>query len=605
LLDGRGRAHRLDQGLVFETRRPAFDKVFFVVILIRIIAPTHAGGHKDRHTEHQQLVPEGCPATICIDDRSWAEARLTWIPAELIERILSWFRRAGRGELNDARQPLDPVLMASHLSFFIARSVLDAGPAQDLIAEYDPGDGAMMRVRRAEPGKYSSAEPFSIVTYRVPPGNMKRLKYAPDNLAGLAAMLEERGIRLFDDLRQRLDAWIAEGAKAAWRLNGRFAVIVEMPIISPRGIQQDGLDHRAFVTARSAGDIAVALGVAEKSPSGLGKVGYAKVIGASTPDEVAIAAIEVQTAEVHLAFEAELAARLAGRSAPDDRKAVLAGAGAIGSLLGDDLAREGRFTWTVIDDDRLLPHNLARHIGRGDRVTHPKANILADHINALFSGPPRATAIAANLFTDGEQRGAIESALHGADLIIDATASVVAARHLSDHPAPGRRASVFFNPAGEAAVLLAEPADRALTLRDLEAQYLGVVLRTERLAEHLGKQAETVGYTGACRASRAATFTPSPKMSPASTIMSPRVIPMRYRIRLSLELSASCLATAVCISIAHLTALRILENSTRKPSPVALANRPSCLAIIGSISAWRRVLCRVIVPVSSAAIKRL
>ena len=28
-------------------------------------------------TEHQQLVPEGHPAVICIDDRPWAEALLT------------------------------------------------------------------------------------------------------------------------------------------------------------------------------------------------------------------------------------------------------------------------------------------------------------------------------------------------------------------------------------------------------------------------------------------------------------------------------------------------------------------------------------------------
>lgn len=48
--------------------------------------------------------------------------------------------------------------------------------------------------------------------------------------------------------------------------------------------------------------------------------------------------------------------------------------------------------------------------------------------------------------------------------------------------------------------MLAEPAGRALTLRDLEAQYLGLVLRTGRLVDHLGKLAETVAYTGACRA---------------------------------------------------------------------------------------------------------
>ena len=233
---------------------------------------------------------------------------------------------------------------------------------------------------------------------------MKRLKYAPDNLASLAAMLGERGIKLFDDLKERLGGWLAEGASAAWRLNGRFAVIVEMPIVSPRGVQQDGLDHRAFVTARSAGDIAVALGIAQPS-EGHGKVGYVKIIGAAAPDEAAIAAIEVQTAEVHLAFEADFAARLTGRSGPDERNAVLVGAGAIGSHLADALAREGRFRWTVIDDDRLLPHNLARHVARADAVTRLKAKILADHINRTLAGPPRATAITANLFAEGDEGG--------------------------------------------------------------------------------------------------------------------------------------------------------------------------------------------------------
>jgi Prokaryotic E2 family A len=209
-------------------------------------------------TEHQQLKLEGCPATICIDDRPWSEAVLTWTPAELVERILSWFRRAGRGELHDARQPVDPVFMAGFFKFFIARSVLSAGSVQDLIALYDPTDRSALRVRRAEASLVShSTEPLSIFGYQVAPEVMKRLKYAPDNLVSLAAMLDERGIDLFGDLKPLLASWIAEGPTAAWRLNGRFVVIVEMPIVSPRGEQRDGLDHRAFITADRAGDIAM------------------------------------------------------------------------------------------------------------------------------------------------------------------------------------------------------------------------------------------------------------------------------------------------------------------------------------------------------------
>ena len=203
---------------------------------------------------------------------------------------------------------------------------------------------------------------------------------------------------------------------------------------------------------------------------------------------------------MHLEFEADLAARLAGHSAPDTRKVVLVGAGAIGSHLADCLAREGRFFWTIVDDDRLLPHNLARHIAANSQVVQYKAQIVADHIGGVLMGPSQAGAISANLFADGTNGAVIDDALCGADLIIDASASIVAARYLSDHVAEARRASVFFNPAGKGAALLAEPAGRALTLRDLEAQYYGLLLREPGLSDHLGKEAETIAYTGACRA---------------------------------------------------------------------------------------------------------
>lgn len=453
-------------------------------------------------TEHQQLVPEGCPATICIDDRPWAEARLTWTPGELIERILSWFGRAARGELHDARQPIDPVFMGSPLSFLIPRSIVDVSIAEDLVADVDSEYRNLLRVKRAAEVKKvtKGMEPLSLAVYRVPPERMKRLRHAPDNLLSLATVLKDRGIDLIADLKARLSAWIAQGQTAAWRLNARFAVVVELPIVSPRGLPQDGADHRAFITAHSAGDIAVALGIAETPPDGLSKVGYVTRIGGATPDEAALAAIEAQVAEVYLEFEPDIAARLAGRSAPDSRKAVLVGGGAIGSHLADCLAREGRFCWTVIDEDRMLPHNLARHVARGDAVGRPKARLLAEHINETLTGPPRAQAIVANLIAPGKEAEAVKRALDESDLIIDATASILAARHLSDHAAAAPRASVFFNPAGDAVVLLVEPRDRAMTLRDLEAQYLRLVLRTERLAGHLGKEADTVAYTGACRA---------------------------------------------------------------------------------------------------------
>ena len=455
-------------------------------------------------TEHQQLVPEDHPAVICIDDRPWAEALLTWTPSELIERILMWFRRAARGELHDARQPLDPILMGSPLSFIIARSVLENESAEDLIAEHDLDQATILRVkRRAEINTINKGqEPICIATYSIHPEHMKRLRYAPTTLEGLATLLNARGIELYTDLTTRFTNWLLEGEGAAWRLNARFGIIIEMPIVSPRGKQQKGVDVRAFLSEQSAGEIAVALGVAHKTDGNdqSSKVGFVKRIGYHAANPNGADTIRLQSLEVHLEFDRNLATRLAGGNSPDSRKVVLVGAGALGSHLADCLIREGRFYWTIIDDDRLLPHNLARHIARNDQTSRRKAVLLADYLNAIFVDEAAvAQPLMLNLFESGAQGAAIKKSLAEADLIIDATASVLAARYLSDHEVLARRLSTFFNPTGDAVVLLAEPVGRMLTLRDLEAQYLGLVLRTGRLADHLGL-AETIAYTGACRA---------------------------------------------------------------------------------------------------------
>lgn len=455
-------------------------------------------------TPHQQLTLEGTPRAICVDDRLWAEAQLTWTPAELVQRILKWFERASEGKLHDARQPLDPLMMASGLSFIISRRDLAQADTLDLVGEHDTQYRSMLRIRRIEDvtGPSQNLEPISFVAYRVAPENMQRLTFAPDNLGSLAAMLEARGIDLFADLREQFCAWLRQDKPPVWRINGRFAIIVEMPVIAPDGAAQNGTDLRAFLTTESVGAIAAALGVAEPASKEMGSnVGYiARVIPGKSNDDAA-RALSIQSAEIHCEFDRTLATQLCGRNEPDIRNVVLVGAGAIGSHLAECLGREGRFRWTIIDDDRVLPHNLARHIARGCNITAGKAALVAAALNATIdSAEPVATFIAADVMTEGNERAQIDDALNAADIIIDATASLVAGRYLSDHPSAARRISAFFNPTGTDGVLLAEPSDRSLTLRDLEAQYYGFVSRDEQLAGHLTPSDNGFAYTGACRA---------------------------------------------------------------------------------------------------------
>lgn len=464
-------------------------------------------------TAHQNIKMEGAPRAICIDDRGWAEARLTWTPAELVQRILSWFRRSAEGVLHDARQPVDPLMFTTGYSFIMSRSLLDDAAPQDLIAVPDETETIMRVFPRAELSHKAKALPIVVAAFRVPPAQMTRLEFAPGNLGSLADMLSARGIDIFGGLRTRFSAWLADAKANAAQINSCLAVIIEMPIVAPNGAQ-DGTDLRAFVTTDKVGEIAVAMGIAHRDQNNDqgSTAGFVQVFGAGLPDDNCLRETSVLPVEVHATFDRALATRIAGRTSEDARRAVIVGGGAIGAHVAPCLAREGRFRWTVIDDDILLPHNLARHIAFAGNVTNRKSKLLAGALASILDDrDAQVEAISAPVGFDGPQKDDIDRALEGADIIIDASASLLAERFLSDHPAQGRRFSIFFSPAGDAAVLLAEPKDRSVTLRDLEAQYLGRVITEESLADHLVAPVRTFAYTGACRAIT--------NMIPASRIM--------------------------------------------------------------------------------------
>ena len=456
-------------------------------------------------TPHQYLPVEDNPPVICIDDRPWTEARLTWTTIEFFNRILIWFERAARGELDDARQPLDPVMNLNRDSFIISHDDLAQADNIDLVCVmYASSKSIMLRVKhrdavqKSEKGRLFPLSPFIC---RIESESMKRLRRTPANLGSLHDMLSARGVDLFKDMRKQFSDWLEQTPQPQSRIRTPLVIIVEMPIIAPDEEIKNGTDLRAFITTCLVGDIAVALGIADKAESGIENAasGYLKRIPSIEPNRDVVKGIEVLSAEVHYAYDRKLAAQLSGQAMPDERKVVIVGAGAIGSHIADCLSREGRFEWTIIDDDQLLPHNLARHIGRSGDVTASKAVLVTYAVLSKFESAESVAKkpIIANVMTDNEE---INNALIEADLIIDATASVATGRYLSDYPSKARRVSAFFNPTGTVGVLLAEPKNRHLTLRDLEAQLFALTGREDKLAKLFAPPKDVVAYTGGCRA---------------------------------------------------------------------------------------------------------
>lgn len=448
-------------------------------------------------TMHQNWSPDGMPRALCIDDRPWAEARLTFTPADFIRRIQLWLAKASRGELHDTAQPLEPLFFRTPATIILpAAALAPAEQPPELVGHLRSENETIILTEFVRQDRAGPDPQFVVIPLRAAPQGMQRLQRAPQTLDQLGQQLQGCGIDLNAELRARVIAWAGLDAAAVRRLQARIALIVAFPVMGEDGRQAD--DLRAFITHDCAGDVGVAFGALARNDSNVGSgSGYVRMVGVAAAAEMP--ALAISPADVHLAFDRALGTAISGQAQPDLRRCVQVGAGSLGSQLAVNLAREGRFQWTIIDDDSLMPHNLARHALYPIDVGRPKVVGLAHRLHALLDEP--VTFYQANiLHPPADLKDGMDAAVNAAEIIIDASASVAVSRHIADLPRPGaRRLSVFFNPAGTAVVLLAEGADPSITLRDLEAQYHRLVQTDPQLAHHLQAEAG-VRYSGSCRA---------------------------------------------------------------------------------------------------------
>jgi hypothetical protein len=445
-------------------------------------------------TPHQNWTPQDAPCSLCVDDRPWPEARLTYRPVDFVRRIQLWLAKAARGELHDTAQPPDPLFFVSQLGIIVPRAaLLPSTEPVELIGFVRPDNQALIITRtvaEAEPRR-KGLPGFVVIGLRAQPQSMTRLRHAPVTLAALHAELQQAGIDVIDEIKARLKAWAGIANDNVRRLSSRLAILVAFPITTADGKTTD--DLRAFISLETAGQIGVKWGLLHNSKAA-GVAGADDVFLRAVPEGApAPGDIKIEPAQVHLAFDRELAA--AGHAEPDRRRAVLVGAGALGSQIAMNMAREGAFTWTVVDSDYLLPHNLARHALLADELGAPKALALARQMGWLLN--ESFTAVAGDV---AKPYAELVQELAGANVIIDTSASVAVSRHLADlESSPARRLCVFFNPAGTAVVLLAESRDRTITLRELEAQYHRLVQTEPALDDHL-RAGPGLRYSGSCRA---------------------------------------------------------------------------------------------------------
>jgi integrative and conjugative element protein (TIGR02256 family) len=328
-----------------------------------------------------------------------------------------------------------------------------------------------------------TAQPWHARLIQSHPGNVEELNRLL-NTVGIDLLAEcgKRIVRLYDD--KQFDAFA----------RFRILLLLKLPKVRHKGGDEETVEWWAFVLDQPLEELAVRLGVLAK---GSDSRSFGRILGTPTPS--GLAAVMVYPLKPVFAFSKLWAGLLSGWIPEIDPKIVAVGAGALGSQTVMALARQGFGTWTVVDDDVILPHNLARHALVDNDVGLNKAEALAGTVRSLLNAESAATGIPCNLLRAGEHADALETALAACQLVVDCSASSAVGRELAYRTDAAPRVSAFIAPSGKHLVILAEGQERAVRLDDLDAQLAAAAAADEMVQRAFSSRAGTVTCAGSCR----------------------------------------------------------------------------------------------------------
>ena len=436
---------------------------------------------------HFNLSGRGQPRSLCLFDMQPEEALRLATPLVLIERVRFWMRETAYGRLHGEEQPLDPVFFGAITQVILPQHL-------------DQGADAYIGVRRADrfdapifllpctpnfPGGKSTMSTILVKTGPLPHG---RLREVPVNVAELLEVYADLGIDLVPTLKSALRAWLT---KPDWRTLSDTACLIILQTVLERAPGKFGGEAiKAFFTTFKAVELAEQLGAFQRAGE------YAALLLVQQPHDMEkLRGLALLPMDVCRPFDRQMAQAASGLadSSESTKRILLAGAGALGSQVAITAARMGLGSWTIVDDDYLLPHNMARHGLSHLHVGRSKAEALASEIRGLLGDE-------ASSFHFDRVENVTPEALSTSEFVIDATASVPAARWMatvSTHT--GRTCSVFLNPAGTDLVLLVEGENRSPRLDFVEMSYYWALASWNARDGHLSSGRLGLFPSGGCR----------------------------------------------------------------------------------------------------------
>ncbi len=444
---------------------------------------------------HLNMSPPGFPRSLCLYEMPVEDVLRIATPHAVIERIRWWLAETAHGKLHGDDQPLDPLFCPIGETVILPDEDIVALAEHDLAFVQGPGGPAapfhLVRVKDLQGGSAAqkATERYATMVVLTDAVPHVGINMPPATLADLIAIYADLGVDVVGPLRAAFRRWTGRQDLADF-LERPWLLLLVTPIQRSPGVP-GALMTRGFQTGNvSSAAAARALGALLFHGNLV-----SRPITEMPPEEGAGADVALMTLDLQFPMSRRLARLASGRidRDGDDREIALVGAGALGSQLAMTAARMGIGTWSIIDHDFLLPHNLARHALLRRHVGISKAMALACELDAMLG--PRSVKVLCDLAIAREA----EPLLAAADLVLDVSASVPTARILALRSRHATRTmSVFLNPAGTDLVILCEGAERTPRIDHVEMAYHWLLV-VEGLDDHHASNLGGIRPSGGCR----------------------------------------------------------------------------------------------------------
>lgn len=452
-------------------------------------------------TLHQNVPREGEPISLCLFEEPFSEIRLRLTPMMLLQRVADWLSRASTEELHLANQPLEPLLLSSARIIFDPDIFFSANEGKTIVIRPFSNNPLILKafdsdkeVDKVDKSIGHKEIRYLLLPVKVPPYHLRLIEHTPLNFQKLCDLFSKLNL----DIEEEARCFIKKLAKKQdWGIyqNYRLVILLDLEKTRVENGPVEAHEYWAFLISDPISDLSIKLGITAKSNGNLGFL-------LSNPESKDLETVSILPLKPTYLLTKQFARKLSGLEDDNDPEILCVGAGALGSQIVLNLARQGFGKWHIVDFDLLLPHNLSRHGLSFLYEVRNKAEALAFEITGLLNyGEGEVKHYPVDIVREllSDNNNDIKQIISRSDLILDFSTSRAVSKALSLAESDAKRICAFISPNGQYLIVISEGRDRQIRLDDLEIQYLASIVDVPEIANIHSRGASEIYYSGSCR----------------------------------------------------------------------------------------------------------